>query len=90
MFKDREPSKAKECCWLGERRVVETIYGGDYSTDSENTNPYWKAIHIHGGMEHNLVGYAKYYSCGCIKNQEMVNSQGKLITIEKKFLGIGK
>jgi hypothetical protein len=23
-----------------------------------------KAIHINGGMEHNLAGYAKYYSCG--------------------------
>ncbi len=67
MFKDKEPSKAKECCWLGEKRLVEIDYGGDYSTNSENTNPYWKAIHIHGKMEHNLVEYAKYYYCGCIK-----------------------
>jgi hypothetical protein len=29
--------------------------------------PDQRAIHIHGGMEHNLVGYAKYYSCGCTK-----------------------
>jgi hypothetical protein len=25
------------------------------------------AIHIHGWMEHNLAGYAKYYSCGNIE-----------------------
>jgi hypothetical protein len=42
--------------------VVEAINGGDNSTNSENTNLYRRAIHIHGGMEHNLVGYAKYYS----------------------------
>jgi hypothetical protein len=47
--------------------VVEAIYGGDNSIDSENTNPNQKAIHIHGEMEHNLVKYAKYYSYGCTK-----------------------
>jgi hypothetical protein len=26
-----------------------------------------RATHIHGGMEHNLVGYAKYYSYGSTK-----------------------
>ncbi len=41
--------------------MVEVVYGGDNSIDSENTNSYIRAIHIHGGMEHNLVGYAKYY-----------------------------
>jgi hypothetical protein len=45
--------KSKECCWLGERRAVETIYGGSNSTNLENTNPNRSAIHIHGGMEHN-------------------------------------
>jgi len=30
--------------------VVEVINGGDNSTNSENTNPNRKAIHIHGGM----------------------------------------
>jgi hypothetical protein len=47
--------------------MVETVNGGDNSTDSENTNLDEKAIHIHGGMEHNLVGYAKYYFCGFIE-----------------------
>jgi hypothetical protein len=47
------------------KKVVEIVYGGDNSTDSENTNPNQRAIHIHGGMEHNLVEYAKYYFCGC-------------------------
>jgi hypothetical protein len=41
--------------------------GGNNSTYSKNTNPNKKAIHIHGRMEHNLAGYAKYYSCGGIK-----------------------
>ncbi len=35
--------------------------------DLENTNPDRKAIHIHGGMEHNLARYAKYYSYGHTK-----------------------
>jgi hypothetical protein len=41
--------------------------GGDNSIDLENTNPNKKAIHIHGGMEHNMAGYAKYYFCGSTK-----------------------
>jgi hypothetical protein len=41
----------------------EWVNGGDNSTNSKNTNPNRRAIHIHGGMEHNLAGYAKYYSC---------------------------
>jgi hypothetical protein len=32
-----------------------------------NINLNKKAIHIHGGMEHNLAGDAKYYSCGNTK-----------------------
>jgi hypothetical protein len=48
---------------LGERRAVEVVYGGDNSTYSKNTNLDQKAIHMHGGMEHNLAMYAKYYSC---------------------------
>jgi hypothetical protein len=45
--------------------VVEIVNGRDNSIDLENTNPYRKAIHIHGRMDHNLAGYAKYYSYGC-------------------------
>jgi len=52
---------------LGKIRVVEIVNGGDNSTDSKNTNPNRRTIHIHGGMEHNLAEYAKYYSCGCIE-----------------------
>ncbi len=44
--------------------MVEEVNGGDNLIDSENTDPIKKAIHIHGGMEHNLARYAKYYSCG--------------------------
>jgi hypothetical protein len=47
--------------------VVETVNGGDNSIDLKNTNLNRRPIHIHGGMEHNLTGYAKYYSCGCIE-----------------------
>jgi hypothetical protein len=43
------------------------MYGGKNSIDSKNTHPNWKAIHIHGGMQHNLSKYAKYYSCGHTK-----------------------
>jgi hypothetical protein len=51
---------------LGERKMVETVNGGNNSTYLENVNLDRRPIHIHGGMEHNLVRYAKYYSCGCI------------------------
>jgi hypothetical protein len=48
---------------MGERRMVEEVNGGDNSTNLEKTDLAKRVIHIHGGMEHNLVGYAKYYSC---------------------------
>jgi hypothetical protein len=38
--------------------MVEEVNGGNNSTDSENIDPKRKAIHIHGGMEHNVAGYA--------------------------------
>jgi hypothetical protein len=41
-------------------------------------------------MEHNLAMYAKYYFVDTQKSQEVVNSQGKLIIIEKIFLDIAK
>jgi hypothetical protein len=50
-----------------ERKMVEEVNGGDNSTDSENTYLDKRAIHIHGRMEHNLVGYAKHYFCRNIK-----------------------
>jgi hypothetical protein len=68
--------------------VVEVVYGGDNSTYSENTNPNRRAIHIHGGMEHNLAGYAKYYSYGCtnfLRSSEFIR---KLIIVEEIFLDI--
>jgi hypothetical protein len=46
---------------LGERRIVE-ISDENNSTYSKNKDPNKRAIHIHGGMEHNLAKYAKYYS----------------------------
>jgi hypothetical protein len=48
--------------------MIEEVNGGDSSIDSKNKNLDRRAIHIHGRMEHNLVKYAKYYSCGSIKN----------------------
>jgi hypothetical protein len=68
MFKDKKTKKNKECYRIGERRMVKEVNVGDNSTNSKNIDPNRRAIHIHGGMEHNLAGYAKYYSCGSIKN----------------------
>jgi len=47
--------------------MVKEVNGGDNSTYLENINLYIRAIDIHGGMEHNLTEYAKYYSCGNIE-----------------------
>jgi hypothetical protein len=47
--------------------MVEEVKGGDNSTNSKNIDLDRRAIHIHGGMKHNLVGYAKYYSYGSTK-----------------------
>jgi hypothetical protein len=44
------------------KSMVETI-----QQIQKNINLNKRAIHIHRGMEHNLAGYAKYYSCGSIK-----------------------
>ncbi len=52
--------------------MVGLINGGDNSTNSKNANLDRRAIHIHGGMEHNLAGYAKYYSCGCTKISRII------------------
>jgi hypothetical protein len=41
--------------------MVEEVNGGDNWIDSKNTDLDRRAIHIHGGMEHNLVRYAKHY-----------------------------
>jgi hypothetical protein len=43
---------------MEKKRTIEEVNGGDNSIDSEYSNPDRRAIHIHGGMEHNLVGYA--------------------------------
>jgi hypothetical protein len=45
----------------------EKVNGGDNSKYSKNIYPDKRTIHIHGGMEHNLARYAKYYSYGNIK-----------------------
>jgi hypothetical protein len=47
--------------------MVEEVNGGYNLIDSENTYQVRMAIHIHGGMEHNLAEYAKYNSYGNIK-----------------------
>jgi hypothetical protein len=44
--------------------MVEEINGGNNSANLENIDLDRRAIHIHGGMEHILARYAKYYSCG--------------------------
>jgi hypothetical protein len=48
--------------------MVEEVNGGDNSTNSKITDLNKRAIHIHGGMEHNLAKVAKYYSYGNTKN----------------------
>jgi hypothetical protein len=52
---------------LGEIKMVEKVNGGNNSTYFKNINPNRRAIHIHGEMEHKLVGYAKYCSRGSTK-----------------------
>jgi hypothetical protein len=47
----------------GKRRTVEEVNGGDHSIDSECIDLNKWAIHIHGGMEHNMAKYARCYSC---------------------------
>jgi hypothetical protein len=52
---------------LGERKAIEKIKGGHNSTNSKKKkkkNLDKRAIHIHGRMEHNVSGYAKFYSYG--------------------------
>jgi hypothetical protein len=65
--KDREPRKEKNVTDLEKKKAIEKVNGQDNSTDSKNMDLDKRAIHIHGGMEHNLVRYAKYYSCGSIE-----------------------
>jgi hypothetical protein len=39
--------------------MVNEINGGDNSTNPKNIGPDRRAIHIHGGMEHDLAGYVR-------------------------------
>jgi hypothetical protein len=40
---------------IGRKKKVEKVNGGNNSTNLKNTNLDRRAIHIHGGIEHNLV-----------------------------------
>jgi len=40
--------------------MIEEVNGGDNLANLEDTDLAKRAIHIHGGMKHNLVGYTKY------------------------------
>jgi hypothetical protein len=82
----KSQGKQKVLLTRRKKKGQEEVYGGDNSTNLENIDPNKNAIHIHGGMEHNLAEYAKCYSYGTAhKYQEVVNSQEKLITIEEIF-----
>jgi hypothetical protein len=70
---------------LGERRAIEEVNGGNNSIDSKYTNPNRRAIHIHGGMEHNLVRYAKYYSYGSTKISGSNESTREIAHIRRDF-----
>jgi len=50
------------------------VYGQDNSIDLKNTNPNQRAIHIHGGMEHNLVSIPNTTLMDAQKSQEVVGS----------------
>jgi murein tripeptide amidase MpaA len=70
---------------MGEKRTIEEVNGGDNSIYSENTDPNRKAIHIHGGMEHNLARYAKYYSYGSIEKSKNNEVTRKIDHNRRKF-----
>ncbi len=55
--------------------------------DLKNTDPDKKAIHIHGGMEHNLVGYVKYYSYKSIEISRGSEFTRKIDYSRRDFLG---
>jgi len=89
VFKDRKPRKTKSVVNWG-KKMVEEVNGGDNSTNSKNIDPDRRAIHIHGGMEHNVAKYAKYYSCGNIKISGSSEFTRETNHIKKIFLDIGK
>jgi hypothetical protein len=70
---------------MGEKRTIEEVNGGDNSIYSKNTDPNRKAIHIHGGMEHNLARYAKYYSYGSIEKSKNNEVTRKIDHNRRKF-----
>jgi len=47
--------------------MAKEVKGGHNLTNLENKDLNTRAIHIHGGMEHNLAKYAKYYFHGNTK-----------------------
>jgi hypothetical protein len=51
--------------WIGKKKSgLKSQWWTKFNKFRKKTNPDKRAIHIHGGMEHNLARYAKYYLCG--------------------------
>jgi hypothetical protein len=67
--------------------MVKEINGGNNLTNLENINLDRRAIHIHGGMEHNLARYVKYYFCRSIKISRSSEFTRKIDYNRKVFLG---
>jgi hypothetical protein len=40
---------------IEKKRMIEEVNGGNNSTNSKGIDTSRRAIHIHGGMEHNLA-----------------------------------
>jgi hypothetical protein len=70
-----------------ERRTVEEIKGGDNSINLENINLDKRAIHIHGGMEHNMAKYARCYSCRSTEISRGSDFTTKIDYNRRDFLG---
>jgi hypothetical protein len=67
--------------------MVEEVNGGNNSTNSKNIDLDKRAIHIHGGMEHNLAKYAKYYSYGNTKISRGSKFTRKIDYSRRDFFG---
>ncbi len=68
VFKDIKPRKVNSATnWEKEKQLKKSMVETIQHSNSRNKSPNRRAIHIYGGMEHNLVGYDKYYSYGSTK-----------------------
>jgi hypothetical protein len=92
VFKDKKLRKAKECCRLKKKKWLKKSMVETIQQIQKTQNLDKRATHIHGRMEHNLAGYAKYVATltlGSRPKQRLARMRNKRETQEAHLIFLG-